>query len=126
MVTKFFYSAFIMLAVILAVDIYFIEFDSYKESTLMYLTPVWIFFLLFGIFGLILQKQLKICKGKDGIDFSTGMGYWVSKQGYFGRLFLFPYKHLKFKSLFLMAFLGALIWTFCVFLFIAILFSKLK
>lgn len=125
MMTRLFYGAFILLSLILAADIYVIDIETYSKSVILYLTSTWIFFLFFGVFGIVLQKQLKICEGKSGTDFSTGMGYWVSKQGYFGRLFLFPYKHLKFKSLFVMAFLGALIWTVCLLLFVSILVKKL-
>jgi len=126
MINRLFYFLFIILSIILAIDIYFIEFDTLNKSTLFYLTSTWIFFLFFGAFGIALQKQLKLCEGKPDTDFNTGMGFWVSKQGYFGRLFLFPYKHLRFRSLFVMAFVGAVIWTLCLLIFVGVLFTKLK
>ena len=70
-----------------------------------------VFLLLFGIYGLIGIRLCKtICNQKNVPNNEIEVSYYIRKKGLLGKLFLFPFIHIKSRYSLVIAFLGSLVW----------------
>ena len=125
-----FYSASIAVGVAIAGYIYLIAFDSLSEATLVHITPVWFFPIVFGYYGFVAQRMaLKL--PESGFDRVANLLFSLIKetQGVVGKLFGLiihaPFIVIKSKSPMLVAFGGAAIWAVVLAIFFNFIFPRL-
>lgn len=122
------YITAIVLAVINFIYIYVFRFDDLTEEQLVLNSPLWVLLFIFGIYGTTISKlQKQINEGKYQ-TLREALVYSSESFGIFGplrQLFFFPLFFLTLKSLFLTAFVSALIWAGLLVLFFQFIFPKL-
>ncbi|MCD4678832.1 MAG: hypothetical protein K8S00_00450 [Bacteroidales bacterium] len=70
-----------------------------------------VFLLLFGIYGLIGIRLCKtICNQNNMPNSEIEVSYYIRKKGLLGKLFLFPFIHIKSRYSLVIAFFGSLVW----------------
>lgn len=83
---------------------------NYGSLTVISILTV-VFLLLFGIYGLIGIRLCKtICNQKNVPDNEIEVSYYIRKKGLLGKLFLFPFIHIKSRYSLVIAFFGSLVW----------------
>ena len=125
-----FYSASIAVGVAIAGYIYLVAFDSLSETTLVRITPVWFFPIVFGYYGFVAQRMAqKLPESK--FDRVANLLFSIIKetQGGVGKLFGLiihaPFIVIKSKSPMLVAFGGAAIWAVVLVIFFNFIFPRL-
>lgn len=119
------YIAGIVIGAGIAAYIYLVAFDSLSEDTLVSLTSVWVFPLVFGIYGFLAEKFLKwIEAGKvDNLRMATLL--WARMTGLVGVVLLLPFLFTKSKNPLLVAVVGSLFWALLLFIFFEAIFPML-
>ncbi len=69
-----------------------------------------IFLLIFGIYGLFGIKLLNKLKRQNPNSLEIEASYYIRKKGFIGKIFLFPFIHIKSRHSFVIAFFGSVIW----------------
>jgi hypothetical protein len=67
-----------------------------------------LFLLIFGIYGIYGEFFLRKMKQLNSIASEADISYYIKKKGFWGKLFLFPFIHIKSRYSFVIAFFGSL------------------
>ena len=120
------YSICIIFGVALFSYIYFYDFDSYSETKLISMTPLWMFPLVFGIYGFVAQKLLSHNNQNEGIN-----RILMKKSASYKFIFpLFPLVFLPFffiksRRPIIVALIGSALWVVIMIFFFAVIFPAL-
>ncbi len=88
-----------------------LDLDDLSETTLVRLTSVWFFPLVFGSYGLVAEKLLQMIDEKKADSLAGAAAVYTRALGLLGWIPLFPFLFLKGKSSVSVAFWGALVWA---------------
>lgn len=93
------YKIAIALGMVLFGYVYFLKFDSFSETTLVQITPLWFLPLIFGISGLVAEKLIAIIDNHEATNLRQALLMWIGYFfGFFGFILLFPFLFLKEKN----------------------------
>ena len=120
-----FYIAGIVVGLGIAAYIYLVAFDSLSETTLVSLTSVWVFPLVFGIYGFLAEKFVKMIDAGRADSLRTATLVWTRVTGFLGLILLLPFLFTKSRSPLLVAIVGSLFWAVLLFIFFQVVFPML-
>lgn len=69
-----------------------------------------VFLVIFGFYGIYGESILRKFVEQSGSAIDAEISYFIKKKGFFGKLFLFPFIHIKSKYSFVIAFFGSIAW----------------
>ena len=122
------YITAIVLALINFIYIYIFKFDSLSEEKLVLYTPVWLLLFIFGIYGLLSSKLMKLVNEGKYQNTREALVQSSKSFGIFGplrQIFFFPLIFLNLKNTFLIAIVSTLIWAAILVLFFQFIFPEL-
>jgi hypothetical protein len=122
---KILYTIFIVAALAIIIYVYGIAFDSFSETVLVQVTPLWFFLLIFGIYGFIAEKIIKKTEQGETQSFPQAASTVINAVPLIGPIFLFPFYFIKGKSSLLVSFIGAIIWGVLLAIFFVAIFPQL-
>ena len=129
---RFIYPLLIAAGLLVAVFIFGLAFDRLSETTLVRLTPIWFFLIVFGIYGYVAEKLLASVYSGESASVPAALGKWlkqtISQHPLFGllaALLLFPFLLTKARSSLLAALLGSLVWGVLLLIFFEFVFPAL-
>lgn len=122
---KILYTILILAGLAIVIYVYGIAFDSFSETVLVQITPLWFFLLIFGIYGFVAEKINKnMREGKAG-SLPQAASAVINSIPLLGPLFMFPLYFVRGKNSLLVALLGSLIWGVLLFVFFQFVFPQL-
>jgi len=122
------YITAIVLALINFIYIYIFKFDSLSEEKLVLYTPVWLLLFIFGIYGLLSSKLMKLVNEGKYQNTREALVHSSKSFGIFGplrQIFFFPLIFLNLKNTFQLAIVSTLIWAAILVLFFKFIFPEL-
>lgn len=120
------YVTLIALGVCLAVYIYGVKFDDLSETQLVNLTPVWMFPLVFGLYGFIARHLIRLVQDGQAETLRDAVYLWTRAFGALGLIPMFPFLMVaKWQHSLATAFLAALVWAILLVFFFAVIFPAL-
>jgi len=122
------YITAIVLALINFIYIYIFKFDSLSEEKLVLYTPVWLLLFIFGIYGLLSIKLMKLVNEGKYQNTREALVQSSKSFGIFGplrQIFFFPLIFLNLKNTFQLAIVSTLIWAAILVLFFKFIFPEL-
>jgi hypothetical protein len=69
-----------------------------------------IFLVIFGLYGIYGETFLRKLVKQSESNLDADISYFIKRKGFFGKLFLFPFIHIKSKYSFVIAFFGSIAW----------------
>lgn len=122
---KILYTTLIVIALAIVVYVYGIAFDSFSETVLVQITPLWFFFLIFGIYGFVAEKINKNISSGKSETVSKATSSVINAIPLIGPIFMFPLYFVKGKNSLVVALIGSLIWGVLLFVFFQFVFPQL-
>lgn len=98
----------------MATYLYGFAFDQLSEAKLMRLTPVWMFFLVFGFYGLIAHSLWRAVARGQVTSPAEGVLRWTRPVGALGLpmlIMVFPFLVVRSRNSVVTALVGSLIWA---------------
>jgi len=130
--TRAIYPALILIGTILVIYIYLIAFDRFSETTLVQITPLWFFPIVFGGFGYTAEKMLGLIAVGQATSIADAYKKWIQSFiavnpliGFIVAIFLFPFTMFNTKNSILIAFLGSAVWGILLLIFFNGIFPSL-
>lgn len=120
------YTICVIVGVGIALYIFGIAFDNFSEQELLWWAPVWFLSLVFGIYGFITDKLIRLMKEKRVPTLRHALFLWFG--GFFGPISLalfFPFLILKGKNSLSISITGTIIWGILLAVFIFGIFPAL-
>ena len=120
----------IVIGISIAFYIYLVDFDSFSETTLVRITPIWFFPIVFGYYGFVSQRMAKKL-GKSHFENVADLLLSIiqGSTGNVGKaaslLVHAPFIIIKSKKPFLVALGGSLIWAVLLVIFFEAIFPSL-
>lgn len=108
-----------------AAYIYGIAFDDLGEEQLVQLSALWVLPVVFGIYGFVAEKLLRLKAQGDGLTIAKAALIWTNALPIAGIVLLLPFLFVKGKSALDIAFLATLFWALLLIVFFAVLFPLL-
>ena len=112
--------------------IYIFSFNKYSETEMIHITPVWFFFIIFGIYGYFAENMMNRIIMGEGKNISEAYRNWqesfLRKHIFSGlalMIILFPFTFMTFRNSLLIAFLGSVIWGVLLLFFFRVIFPAL-
>lgn len=122
---KILYTIFIIAALAIVVYVYGIAFDSFSETVLVQVTPLWFFLLIFGIYGFVAEKINKNMREGKSDSLPKAASTVINSIPLVGPIFMFPLYFVRGKNSVVVALLGSLIWGVLLFIFFQFVFPQL-
>lgn len=128
---KYLYGGFLLLGLVIAGYIYLVAFDSFSETRLVQLTPVWFFCLVLGYYGLIAERMLVATEKSHAEVVADGLFKLVTAAapGPVGKLVSaivhLPFLLVRSRRSWIVAAGGAVIWAAALWFFFAAIFPSL-
>jgi hypothetical protein len=124
-----FYTTLIVLGAGSAMVIYTVLFDSLSETMLVRISPLWIFPVVFGYYGLVAQR-MEARLQETHLDTVSDVLLSVIKEiGWMGQVFALlihaPFLLVKSRQPWVTALVGSLIWAIALALFFGVVFPTL-
>ncbi|OFY29778.1 MAG: hypothetical protein A2275_10795 [Bacteroidetes bacterium RIFOXYA12_FULL_35_11] len=123
------YPFFIGAGVFFMFYLYGFAFDSFSETMLVNLSPLWFCSIMFGIYGFIGEKAVRFVTDGKAKNFREGYSLWQRQTSplvlVFGLFLFFPLNFIRRLSALWAAFVGALFWMILLMLFIHGIFPSL-
>jgi hypothetical protein len=111
------YPILLIIGIALVVYIYGIAFDSFSETMLIRITPLWFFPIVFGGFGFAAEKMLGYVASGEAVSIAEAYKKWmnvfISRHilvGFILMFFLFPFSFFSSRNALLIAFFGSVVW----------------
>lgn len=120
------YAACVIVGVGGALYILGIAFDSFSERELLWWAPVWFLPLIFGIYGFIADKLIRLVQEKRAPTLRHALLLWFG--GFFGLISLvvfFPFLFSKGRNSLGVALMGTIVWGLLLAIFIFGIFPAL-
>jgi len=124
------YFSSIIIGVLIAAYIYLIDFDSFSETILIRITPIWFFPIVFGYYGFV-SLRMEVQLEKSHFENVADLLFSVIQEssGKYGKLISIvihaPFLLIKSKKPILVAFFGSVIWAILLAVFFEIIFPML-
>jgi hypothetical protein len=116
----------------MVVYIYMFAFDDFSETAMVRITPIWFFFIIFGLYGYFAEYMMNKVIVGEGENISDAYNRWLSRflrrhifPGFILMIILLPFSFIKFRNSLLIAFTGSFIWGILLFIFFAAIFPAL-
>ncbi|GIE78917.1 hypothetical protein Aph02nite_48670 [Actinoplanes philippinensis] len=126
---RVFYAGLIVAGLGAAVVIYTVLFDSLSETTLVRVSPFWIFPAVFGYYGLVAQRMEARLQATHLDTVSDQLLRVIRETGTLGQIFSFlvhaPFLLVKSRQPWVTALVGSLIWAIALTLFFSVVFPTL-
>lgn len=109
---KFIFYLAIVTGILFSMYAYLVIFNEITEFQLLVDSLVSLFLLVFGAYGLyaeMLWKKFRAAGKTENLCVEAN--YHVSKKGFLGRVFLFPFIKVKSSNSIVVSLLGALAWV---------------
>ena len=126
------YPILLGVGIALVLYIYLFAFDDFSEDQLVGITPLWFFFIIFGLYGYFaefLMNRVIVGKGKSISDaYIKWTGEFVKRHLFTGMvlmLILSPFSFIKTRNSLLIAFTGSIIWGILLLIFFKGIFPAL-
>jgi hypothetical protein len=124
-----FYVALLVFGLGSMVVIYTVLFDNLSETTLVQITPYWIFPSVFGYYGLVAQRMEARLQTTHLDNVSDQLLNVIRELGFLGQAFAFlvhaPFLLVRSGRPWVTAFAGSLIWALALALFFEVVFPTL-
>ncbi|GIE30460.1 hypothetical protein Ait01nite_035050 [Actinoplanes italicus] len=124
-----FYATLIALGLGSAMVIYTVLFDSLSETVLVRISPLWIFPIVFGYYGLVAQRMQARLQETHLDTVSDQLLDVIKESHWLGRVFAFllyaPFLLVKSRQPWVTALVGSLIWAIALALFFSVIFPTL-
>ncbi|MEU4157364.1 hypothetical protein [Actinoplanes sp. NPDC026670] len=128
-VLRVFYATLIVLGLGSAALIYTVAFDSLSETTLVRISPFWLFPAVFGYYGLVAQRMEAGLQASHLDTVSDQLLKVIRETGVLGQIFSFlihaPFLLVKSRQPWVTALVGSLIWAIALALFFSVVFPTL-
>lgn len=112
--------------------IYAFAFNNFSETQMVNITPLWFFFITFGLYGFFAEKMMNHVIAGQGKDISSAYRKWLQNfvkkhilMGLILGILLLPFNFLNTRNSLLIAFLGSAIWGLILLFFFAAIFPAL-
>ncbi|BBC29354.1 hypothetical protein SGFS_006480 [Streptomyces graminofaciens] len=105
--------------------IYLVLFNELSESQLVTYTPLWFFPVVFGLYGFVSQRLLRLLAAGRARTLSEAAHMSIGVGGFWAALAMFPFLVLKWRSSLLVSMVAALFWAVLLWLFFALVFPVL-
>ncbi|TQJ54583.1 hypothetical protein OHU34_19715 [Streptomyces sp. NBC_00080] len=105
--------------------VYMVMFDDFSESELVTITPVWFFPVVFGLYGFVSQRLLRLIAAGRAGTLKEAAGVAIDLTGYWAALAFFPFLVLKWRSSLLVSLAAAAFWAVLLWLFFTLIFPTL-
>jgi hypothetical protein len=126
------YPILLGLGIIIMLYIYLIAFDDFSETQLVTITPLWFFFITFGIYGYFAEYLMKQVIDGKGVNLKEAYKKWVGKYlryhfiiGIILIVVLAPFSLIRTRNSLLIAFAGSLMWGILLLIFFQAIFPSL-
>ena len=121
-----FYLFLIIVGVGLVVYLYGVRFDDLSETQLVNFTPVWVFSLVFGIYGLIARHLVRLVQQGRAETLRDAVYLWTRTTGVVGLIPMLPFLFVaKWQHSLVTSFLGAFVWALLLAFFFSAIFPHL-
>jgi len=97
--------------------IYGIAFNTFSETLLIQITPLWFFPIVFGSYGYFAEFLMSKVVNDEGKSISDAYNKWINNylkrhifSGMVLTVLMLPFSFLKFKNSLLIALTGSMIW----------------
>lgn len=116
----------------MVIYIYLFAFNDFSETEMVRITPVWFFFIIFGLYGYFAEYMMNKVIVGEGKNISAAYNKWL--QGFLKRhlftgfilaIILLPFSFIKLRNSLLIAFIGSVIWGILLYIFFAAIFPAL-
>ncbi|MGW0558691.1 hypothetical protein ACWDZ6_31680 [Streptomyces sp. NPDC002926] len=119
------YVTALMAGVLGAALVYLVMFNEFSESELVTITPLWLFPIVFGLYGFVSQRLLRrIAAGRAG-TLGQAARMSIDVAGLWAAVVLFPFLVLRWRSSLLVSLAAAVFWAVLLWLFFAVVFPTL-
>jgi hypothetical protein len=105
--------------------IYLVLFNDLSESQLVTFTPLWFFPVVFGLYGFVSQRLLRLLAAGRARTLGEAARTSIDVGGVWALLGMFPFLVLKWRSSLLVSMVAALFWAVLLWLFFAAVFPVL-
>jgi len=129
---KALYPILLALGILIAIYIYGFAFDSFSETQLVSITPLWFFFIVFGGYGYFAESMMKRIVEKGEQNLSQAYKKWVGGflhahlfLGLMAVIILSPFAFIKTRNSLLIAFAGSAMWGILLLIFFQAIFPAL-
>ena len=126
------YPTSLFLGLFIVVGIYGFMFDSFSETMLVQITPVWYFLIIVGLYGYKAEDLINDIVSGKSLNFSDAYSTWLQSVyannllfGFLASILFFPFPMFKKITPLFTAFSGALIWGALLSFFFAVIFPAL-
>src|SRR5438552_2391530 len=126
------YRLALLTSLVIAFVLYVGAADNFSAAELNRLTPLWVFPLLFGAHGLIVEELLRIVADGRAADLAGAARHWNrshGRAGLVGVILLLPFalfRYTRYQSPWLATFLAAVFWSLPVVVLFDLLFPWLS
>lgn len=126
---RYLYGTLILIGFGIAFYLYVIAFNHLSETTLVRLTPTWVFPLVFGIYGLVAEHLLPVIEAGKARDYAQAVREWAPSFDNWAPLILLlllPFLILgKWRSSLVVSLAASLFWALLLVVFFEVVFPKL-
>lgn len=126
------YPMLIGAGITMVIYIYMFAFDDFSETQMVRITPVWFFFIIFGLYGYFAEYLMNKVIIGEGKTISGAYNKWLNSflkrhifSGFILMIILLPFSFIKFRNSLLIAFTGSFIWGILLFIFFTAIFPAL-
>ena len=107
------------------VYVYGFAFDDLSEEELVQLSAFWLLPLVFGIYGFVAEKLLRLMEQGDDLSIARAAWIWTSALPVIGIVLLLPFLFVKGRNPIVIALLASLFWAALLVGFFVLLFPLL-
>ena len=119
------YRFAIIIGITGAAYIYGVAFNELSEEQLVQLTAFWLLPIVFGIYGFVAEKLLRLKEQDDELTIARAALIWTNALPFVGIVLLLPFLIIRGKNAITIAFLATLLWALLLVVFFLVLFPLL-
>jgi hypothetical protein len=119
------YLTSLLIGVAGAAVVYLVMFDDLSEEQLVGVTPLWSFPIIFGAYGFISQRLIRLLVQGRAATLADAAKKSIDVAGYWAILALFPFLLLKWRNSLLVSLAASLFWALLLWIFFTAVFPTL-
>jgi hypothetical protein len=108
-----------------ALYVYGVAFDDLSEEQLVQLSALWLLPLVFGAYGFVAEKLLKLIDEGDDLSIARAALIWTNALPVIGIVLLLPFLFIKGSNPTAIALIGSLFWVVLLLGFLMVVFPLL-